>query len=385
MISFGYTLALTALTAVYALFLMRIRAGIGSVAEEASEQRARAEDAEEELLPEVSIILPVRNEERHVAACLESLLRQQYPAERCEILVVEDASEDATRSEVARIAAADRRVTLIDAPEQMGGGGKKRLIARAMERARGAIILTTDADCRHPACWLRAMASRFNEGVNFVSGPVVYEGGETLQGRLLALEFLGLVGIGAGFIGIGYPRLCNGANIAFRASSFRAVGGYASNDGVASGDDEFLMQKIASLQGGVIFLPHPDAVVRTAPPGSAGAFLEQRKRWASKGLRYADKRFVAFLVLLFLYFLHLLAAPIVALTSAAAALAILLLLAVKAAADAALLVSSARLLIRPLRFGDIFIGELLHVPYILLAALAGTFSSYRWKGRRLTA
>ncbi len=384
MILFGYALALTLLTAVYALFLMRMRAGIARIAREAPAHGARGSMGGERPLPSVSVILPARNEERNIAGCLESLLRQDYPAGRCEILVVDDASQDGTRREAARVAAADRRVTLIAAPEAPGAGGKKRLITLAQERAAGEVIVTTDADCRHPEGWLRAMASPFNDGVDFVSGPVVYEGRETMAQRLLALEFLGLVGIGAGFIGIGYPRLCNGANIAFRASSFRAVGGYSANARVTSGDDEFLMQKIAAGRGGVLFQPHPEAVVRTAPPGTMSAFLEQRKRWASKGLRYADKRFVAFLVLLFAYFLHLLFAPFAALASGAAGIAILLLFAVKIAADAALLFAAARLLSRPLRIGDILVGELLHVPYILLAALAGTFSSYRWKGRRLT-
>ena len=44
----------------------------------------------------VSVILPARNESRNIGSCLQSLLRQDYPAALLEIIVVDDHSEDAT-------------------------------------------------------------------------------------------------------------------------------------------------------------------------------------------------------------------------------------------------------------------------------------------------
>ncbi len=50
----------------------------------------------------VTVVLPIRNEAEHIEACLERLLRQDYPQDRMEILVVDGLSEDGTAEVVAR-------------------------------------------------------------------------------------------------------------------------------------------------------------------------------------------------------------------------------------------------------------------------------------------
>src|SRR5512135_2689892 len=45
-------------------------------------------------LPLVSVVIPMRNEAAHIAACLDSILAQDYPAERLEIIVVDGDSDD---------------------------------------------------------------------------------------------------------------------------------------------------------------------------------------------------------------------------------------------------------------------------------------------------
>jgi glycosyltransferase involved in cell wall biosynthesis len=62
--------------------------------------------------PLVSAVLAVRNEERHIAAVLRSLLEQETTNFELEIIVVDGASSDATPRIVLRIAGADRRVKL---------------------------------------------------------------------------------------------------------------------------------------------------------------------------------------------------------------------------------------------------------------------------------
>ena len=52
--------------------------------------------------PSVSVIIPVRNRPAEIAACLSSLMHLDYPADKLEIIVVDDASDDATCEAVAR-------------------------------------------------------------------------------------------------------------------------------------------------------------------------------------------------------------------------------------------------------------------------------------------
>lgn len=67
-------------------------------------------------LPIVSIVIPVRNEEANIGACLDSVVRQTYPADRLEILVVDGRSQDDTRKLVEHRVREDARIRLLDNP-----------------------------------------------------------------------------------------------------------------------------------------------------------------------------------------------------------------------------------------------------------------------------
>ncbi|CAN5849068.1 hypothetical protein BH23DEI1_BH23DEI1_23290 [soil metagenome] len=70
--------------------------------------------------PFVSIVLPIRNEERHIEACITRLLAQDYPVDRMEIIVVDGGSDDDTRPVLARLQERhpDADIRLLDNPER---------------------------------------------------------------------------------------------------------------------------------------------------------------------------------------------------------------------------------------------------------------------------
>jgi GT2 family glycosyltransferase len=69
-------------------------------------------------VPRVALIVPIRNEESHIGACLEGLVHQTYPADCLEIIVVDGASTDATVSVVGEWAARDSRIRLLPNPDR---------------------------------------------------------------------------------------------------------------------------------------------------------------------------------------------------------------------------------------------------------------------------
>lgn len=69
-------------------------------------------------LPLVSVIVPMRNEERYIAACLQSILAGDYPHDRLEILCVDGRSQDTTRGIVQRYSVDNPCVKLIDNPKR---------------------------------------------------------------------------------------------------------------------------------------------------------------------------------------------------------------------------------------------------------------------------
>ena len=388
MIAYSFFTILAALTAVYLLFLFRMRSGLHRLEEEqAAFAGHSAADGTDTDSPSVSVLIPARNEEKHIEASLASLRAQDYTDGRLEVLIVDDHSEDGTADLVRREIETDSRFRLLSLPA--ASNGKKSAITSGVENASGEIIVTTDADCLHDTGWLRAMTAPFRadaegKAADVVAGPVVYERRDSMFARLQALEFLGLVGVGAGFFGIGYPRLCNGANFAYRKTMFEAVGGYDGNADVHSGDDEFLLHRIVYFEGGrAEFATGSAAVVRTEGAHSIGAFLRQRIRWSSKTGSYEDTRFVSFLVLLFFYLLFAAAAPAVGVTSQAALAAAVLFFGLKVVGDSAVLFPAARLFQQPIRLVDLLAAEVLHPYYIVVVTILGLFGKFRWKNRKL--
>src|SRR5579871_2060976 len=94
--------------------------------------------------PLVSIIVPARNEESSLGACLASLVSQEGVA--FEILVVDDASTDRTRA----IATSFPQARVIEpGPLPAGWTGKNNAVAAGVREARGQWLLFTDADTVH--------------------------------------------------------------------------------------------------------------------------------------------------------------------------------------------------------------------------------------------
>lgn len=115
--------------------------------------------------PEVSVIVPARDEEVSLAACLESLLRQQDVRE--EIIVVDDGSTDRTRE----IALSFPGVRVIDpGPLPAGWTGKNHALTAGARHAKGDWLLFTDADTVHlPGSLARALAEAERHGAALLS------------------------------------------------------------------------------------------------------------------------------------------------------------------------------------------------------------------------
>jgi poly-beta-1,6-N-acetyl-D-glucosamine synthase len=85
------------------------------------------------------------------------------------------------------------------------------------------------------------------------------------------------------------PFLCNGANLCYSKSSFKAIEGFTGNDSIASGDDIFLLEKmVVRYPDGVKYLKSPEAIVQTKPENSFKDLIQQRVRWASKTGSYKN-------------------------------------------------------------------------------------------------
>jgi len=355
------------------------------------------------VLPFVSVLIPARDEAACIERCLRTVLANDYPRDRFEVIVVDDLSEDETPQRVRALmeevnapalamagleedAPPPPRLSLLQMPENLERtrAHKKRAVTKGIAHARGEVILCTDADCAVQKGWIRAMAGAFAEGTALVSGPVLYPVGRSAARRIQALEFLALVSIGAGAIGIGRPNTCNGANVAYRKAVFDALGGFAGIDHLTSGDDELFMQKVAyETAWDVRFCAHPRAVVLTEGSPTLGAFFEQRRRWASKGQHYPHPPLRATLLAIFLFYAALLVSLLALPFTPALAGPVAGAVALKTIPEAALLAQATRRFGRAWLMAYFLPAQLLQLPYVVIVGVAGALGGYTWKGRRI--
>ena len=108
----------------------------------AGRERVRASELRE--LPYVSVVMPVRNEARHISCCLRAVLAQDYPEELVEIIVVDGDSYDDTLAEVSReVEATPGRVQVVHNPQR----NTPTSLNLGIEHATGEIIVRVDGHC----------------------------------------------------------------------------------------------------------------------------------------------------------------------------------------------------------------------------------------------
>ena len=106
--------------------------------------------------PLVSVLIPARNEEDNIEACLQSLQQQDYPA--FEIVVLDDNSRDRTAAIVNQIAMKDDRIQLLRGePLPAGWAGKPFACYQLAQRAKGEWLLFLDADTTSAPHMLRSV------------------------------------------------------------------------------------------------------------------------------------------------------------------------------------------------------------------------------------
>lgn len=336
----------------------------------------------------ISVIIPARNEEANIEACLRSILAQQYPAALLEVIVVNDHSEDRT----AELASGfGNGVIVVDLEKVLSGSKafnsyKKMALTAGIARSRGELVVTTDADCIAASPhWLLNIAALYEQkSAAMIIGPVAFTAKAQLVDIFQSLDFTSMQGITAAAHRLGLGSMANGANLAFSRAAFDAVAGYAGIDSLASGDDFLLLHKMQQrFPEAIHYLKAQEAIICTSPQPTWAAFLQQRIRWASKSGKYTDHRLTAILLLVYLFNIVVAAAGIVSVWLPALRGCFAGMLLVKIVCELAFLLPVSRFF-RNVRGLWLFpLLQPLHILYIILAGFFGMIGNYSWKGRNV--
>jgi len=334
----------------------------------------------------LTIIIAVRNEAVNLPALLQDLVAQNYPNHLREVLIVDDYSEDETQAIVNKFSSsASFPIQYHQLKNYSSKTGKKAAIQVGVALAVGELLVFTDGDCRVPPAWLRHLAFVYQQcKAKFISGPVFFTEPTSIFEKIQLVEFSALVGVGAGSIQLKQPNMCNGANIAYPKHVFTEVSGFAGNENIASGDDEFLMHKVFQLYPeGVVFLKSAAAIVYTPAKKQFSQFIAQRIRWASKWPAYGQTSVKLVAVLVFSVNLLLLIYIALFIVGQVPGFFPAIFFGLKCLIDI-LFLKPILSFFKAQRYGLYIIPlQIIYVPYVVITALAGLKGSYTWKGRNI--
>ncbi|QRM88330.1 glycosyltransferase [Lacinutrix sp. WUR7] len=329
-----------------------------------------------------SVIIPFRNEAENLPELLKSIAALHYPKHLFEVILVDDASEDNSVSVIKTDKFTTTNIKIINNKRE-SNSPKKDAITSAIQLAKHDWIVTTDADCVLPKFWLDTFDAFIQKNAaNFIVAPVTYSNVHSFLDRFQLLDFLSLQGATIGGFGMQKPFLCNGANLAYKKSFFKAAHGFQGNNNIASGDDIFLLEKALKQDAKQVhYLKSKHAIVTTEAEKTTTDLISQRVRWASKSANYKNNfaKVVGLIVLL------MNASLICGLTLSIVGVfnfnMLVYLFLIKCSIDFLLLFKTVRFYQQESYLASFIFSCLLYPFFSVYVVFISIFSNYKWKGR----
>ena len=315
-------IALFTIGGIYVLFNIILTAGVAAGSKSVKSENGKNKPSE----PNVSVIVPARNEEQNIKRCLDSLEALDYPEDKLEIVIIDDNSDDNTASIVQNYCDRIKHFSLLSlngssestganntgaSTKNTGAGGKIAALKYGYQETSGDIILQTDADCAVPSGWIKTITSIMDKEVGIVGGAIMldeYSKRNSWITRILSLAWLYLLGVGAGANGAGFPLSCFGNNLAVRRTAYEDAGGYDAIPFTFT-EDFALFKSITRAGWRSSFSLKNTSVILSRPPDSLRNFINQRLRWATGGIKLAGPGII---LLIAAFLLHLLVIAAVA-------------------------------------------------------------------------
>ncbi|GAB4077619.1 glycosyltransferase family 2 protein [Nostocoides australiense] len=218
--------------------------------------------------PVVSVIVPVLNEERHLADAVAMIAGQDYPGEM-EIVLALGPSRDATDAVAAGLAAADPRIRLVPNPTGRTPAGLNAAIAASY----GEIVARVDGHAEIPADYLRTAVTALQEqGADNVGG-VMHAEGRTPFERAVATAMRSRIGVGNAAFHVG-GQAGEAETVylgVFRRAALEAVGGF--DEHYERAQDWEMNHRIRGRGGKIWFTP--DLKVTYRPRSTPKALARQ--------------------------------------------------------------------------------------------------------------
>lgn len=258
-------------------------------------------------LPPVSVIVVAKNEYQNLQALLPKLLQQKYDSD-FEVIVVNDQSWDKSEDYISDLKSQHQNLQLVTIGEHLQTQpGKKLGITLGVKKSSYEHILLTDADCLPKTDhWIQTMATGFAKGKDIVIGFSPHKLKGSLLNAFIEFETYQTLLHYAAFALAKLPYMSVGRNWGYSKQLFFENKGFANQVKIAFGDDDLLLQRMATGKN-VALVIDEEAQMESEAKSSVKAWFKQKRRHLSAGKFYKFK-FKALLGFLWLSQLSYLAA-----------------------------------------------------------------------------
>lgn len=202
----------------------------------------------------VSVIIPCRNEQKYIGRCLDSIITNDYPKEKIEVLVVDGMSEDKTREVVARYS---QKFTFLKILEN-----SKKITPAAMnigiKNSKGEIIIKMDAHTVYEKDYISKCIKHLKEsGADNVGGVLkTLPAKDTLVVKAIAISLSHSFGAGNSYFRIGSKKPREVDTVAFgcyKKEIFEKIGLF--NEKMAKIEDFELNYRLRKAGGKIMLFP----------------------------------------------------------------------------------------------------------------------------------
>ena len=244
-------------------------------------------------LPEISIWVACRNEEKNIVQCLTSLVNLKYPQEKIQILVGNDQSTDKTKdlvlafidsyiSDTSEYNEKKAHLQLVDIEDDDSGlKAKARVMAQLDKFATGNYYLITDADVEVNQNWALGLLGSLSSNMGVASGTTMVKS-NGVWGWLQEIDwayFMGLLNL-ISFSGI--PATAVGNNMIMKKEAYWETGGYGKIQ-FSITEDYKLYSEICKKGWKWNNVMSPEVLAFSDKIDGFIPLLHQRKRWLSGG------------------------------------------------------------------------------------------------------
>lgn len=234
----------------------------------------------EEEWPNISILIPSRNEEANLPGCLKALESLDYPKDKMQVILGNDQSTDHTASILEHWAKDKPWVFIlnISADNLHSMNGKANALSQMAQKANGEALLFTDADCMVPATWVKKMVAVWKRSEAGIVTGITNVNGSTFFEKMQSIDWWLTLGMVKVMDDLDISLTSMGNNMLISKEAYQAVGGFEGIPFSLTEDFEIGRQiQKKGFKG--VHLVSSENLVRTKGQQNFSDLLMQRKRW----------------------------------------------------------------------------------------------------------